>query len=241
METVGRSRTVEKNERPKVKRRRPCRFWLHFQALLCLLGFAGCAPFIQEPSYAPPPPPPAAAPPAPAPVRPTFFVNASRLNLRACPGMDCPKIYSLERNEEVEQVGESEDWSQVRVKRDGTIGWVATRFLSVAPVAAEKAPTPLPPPLPPLPEVTRPAPPAPPPPAKPPAIPERPPLPERPKPVRPAETPAPKPTPKPAEAAEPSPAKPPVEKPAPPKKVPEERPAPAPEPPAEPPKKIRIM
>ncbi len=222
-----------------MKRPAPLGGWIRLAAACSLLAAAGCQPFIKEQAY-PPPPPPVVAPPPPL-ARPTFYVNASRLNLRACPGMDCPKIYSLERNEEVEQVGESEEWSQVRLKRDGTIGWVATRFLSAVPVAAEKAPVPLPPPVPalPTPEAAKPAPPPP----ERPALPERPPLPEKPKPVRPAEPPAGKPAPKPAEAAEPQPARPPAEKPVPVPKPPEERPkpAPAPEPPAEQPKKIRIM
>lgn len=206
-------------------------------ALLSLLLLGGCQPFIREPSL-PPPPPPQVAPPPPAPARPTLYVNASRLNLRACPGMDCPKIAALERNEEVEPLSEAEDWTQVRVKRDGSLGWVASRYLSPSPVGPEAAPAPLPPPPPPA-EGFQPAPP----PAPTPPVPARPPLPEKPKPVRPAETPPVRPAPKPAEAAEPTRPKPVPEKPAPAPKPPaEERPAPpAPEPPAEPPKKIRIM
>ncbi len=103
--------------------------------LLGLLGFvlalAGCEPFISRPQYPPPPPPPAPTA-TPPPSRPLFYVNASRLNLRACPGMDCPKVAALERNEEVEKVAEAEDWVQVRIKRDGSIGWVASRFLGTA-------------------------------------------------------------------------------------------------------------
>ncbi|MBM4283715.1 MAG: hypothetical protein FJ128_00480 [Deltaproteobacteria bacterium] len=199
--------------------------WL---TLLVLAGF-GCTPVIYQ-TPPPAPAPPTAAPPPAAP-RPIFYVNASRLNLRACPGMDCPKVAALERNEIVEKLGESDDWSQVRVKKDGTLGWVATRFLS--PAAVEAAPPP--PGLPRPPETARP---------------EKPGLPE--KPVKPAETaepgarkkPAeetkPRRTPKPAEAAEPPPGKP-TEKPAPAKAPPEEKKAPAPEPQPEPKKGIRIM
>ena len=106
---------------------------------LCL---AGCAPKY----YAPPPPPPPPAPVAPPPqvARPVFYIKANRLNLRACPGMDCPKISVLEKGEEVEKVGESEDWFQIRVKRDGRLGWVDSRYLSSTPVtpAPEAAPAP---------------------------------------------------------------------------------------------------
>ena len=108
-------------------------------------------------------PPVTSAPPAPPPPpqveRPTFYVAVKNtLNLRACPGMDCPKIAVLNRNQEVEKVGDAADWSQIRVKLDGTIGWVDSRYLSTTPVAAssEVAPPPSPPEAvtpPPLPEI----------------------------------------------------------------------------------------
>lgn len=205
---------------------------------------AGCMPKYYPPAL--PPPPPAPAPSPPQVIRPVYYVKANRLNLRACPGYDCPKISLLERGEEVEKVGASEDWFQIRVKRDGRLGWVASQFLSSTPVTPEAAPAPpgvvTPPPLPepiqppPLPE--KPAP------AKPPAA-------EKPKPAKPAEgeappakkkpeeaKPAKPPKPEPDEEAAPAPRKPApaVEKPAPKK---EEKPAPPPEP--ESGKKIRIM
>ena len=123
---------------------------------LCL---AGCQGLFPKPVYTPPvspaPPPP---PPPPQVARPTFYVAVKNtLNLRACPGMDCPKIAVLNRNQEVEKVGDAADWSQIRVKQDGTIGWVDSRYLSATPVAgpAEVAPPPTPPEAvtpPPLPE-----------------------------------------------------------------------------------------
>jgi hypothetical protein len=209
--------------------------WLLAFLLVCCL--AGCEPSFYGggPKPAPLPPP---APPAPPPqvTRPLFYVTANRLNLRACPGMDCPKISVLERNEEVEKVGESEDWSQIRVKRDGRLGWVNTRYLSAqpaseAPAAPEAAPAPLPVP----PAVTTPMPPP-----LPPPLPERPPAAEKPKPAKPVEAKPAKPA-KPAEAAEPPKRKPPaeekpaVEKPPP----PVEKPTPPPGP--EPSGRIRIM
>jgi hypothetical protein len=200
--------------------------------LILLLGLfsavMGCETMPFEPHYPPPPPAPVVIPPTPSPPsRPVFYVNASRLNLRACPGMDCPKVSSLERNEKVEVVAEAEDWTQVRVKRDGAIGWVASQYLSKKPVPGE--------PLPsagelPTPEVAEPG---------------------KPEPAKPVETTLPRVAPKPAEAAEPeAPATPPglpepaVEEPAPVKEPPPEveKPAPAtPEPAPEPPKRIRIM
>jgi hypothetical protein len=50
--------------------------------------------------------------------------------------MDFPRIGQLKRNEALEKVGEAEDWYQVRVKRDGTLGWVAARYLAGQPVSA---------------------------------------------------------------------------------------------------------
>jgi hypothetical protein len=154
-------------------------------------------------------------------VRPIYYIKATRLNLRACPGMDCPKISVLERGEEVEKIGASEDWFQIRVKRDGRLGWVDSRYLSSTP-------------LPPGPEA------APAPPPKPPAV-EKPP-----KPAKPTEEVAPpvkkKPEeakpPKPEEAAKPEEAPKPAPKPEKPAK-PEEKPPPPTEP--EGPQKIRIM
>ena len=64
-----------------------------------------------------------------------LYVAADRLNLRACPGMDCPRINLLTRNQEVEKVGESQGWFQVRSRQDGTLGWVDARYLGSAPVA----------------------------------------------------------------------------------------------------------
>jgi len=214
------------------------RWWL---AAAWLWGCLACQPVRYPTRPGPPPPPPPAAPEV---VRhPSFFVNVGRLNLRAGPGMDFPKIASLDRNDEVEKMGEAEDWFQVRVKRDGTLGWVNARYLSTKPSAGPlAAPSPAPPPVPPPPAppaASKPTPPAAPPVAKPP-------LPERPKPARPeAVTPR---APKPAEAAEPPPRKAPEERPAPPEKPApakqkpkEEPPAPAPEPPGEKPSRIRIM
>lgn len=211
--------------------------------LFCWL--IGCQPKIYETPMRLPPSKP--QPPAPVAVsRPVFYVSAHRLNLRACPGMDCPKISMLERNEAVEKVGESEDWAQVRVRRDGRLGWVNNRYLSENPVPTTpeappvtSTPTVIPPPLP---EVTPP---------------EKPPVAEKAKPAKPPEaaTPAPKkkaeetrpakPA-KPAEAAETTPRKraPGTEQPAAPAEKaapPAEKPAPPAEPAPEPQKRIRIM
>ncbi|MFA5112593.1 MAG: SH3 domain-containing protein [Desulfobaccales bacterium] len=111
-------------------------------AVICVLGLIfclmGCQPRV---STLPPPPPPLPAPPAPLPrvVRPTFYVTTKQLSLRTCPGLDCPKTSTLELNAEVEKMGESEKWTQIKVKRDGTIGYVSSRYLSPHPVEVAKA------------------------------------------------------------------------------------------------------
>jgi hypothetical protein len=136
---------------------------------LCL---SGCQQLFPRPAYTPPP---SSGPAYPKPrraqiARPTFYVAVKdHLNLRACPGMDCPKISVLNRNEEVEELGTAGDWSQVRVKSSGSIGWVYSRYLSANPLPAlppvtAPAPTPAPapqvapPPLPEIPETVKPAP-----------------------------------------------------------------------------------
>jgi hypothetical protein len=220
-----------------------CVVWVGLGLVLCL---AGCQALFPKPVYTPPRAPAPAAPPPPAQVvRPTLYVAVNRLNLRACPGMDCPKIAVIDRNEEVEKLGDAEDWSQIRIKRDGTIGWVSSRYLSATPVVAppEVAPPPLP-----EPEKVMPTP------EKPPAV-------EMPKPAKPTEGPKPvikkkpeevrpaKPT-KPVEQEAPPPSKPEQPlipekpaKPAPPaaKPTPPEKPTPPPAPGPEKPSPIRIM
>ena len=96
----------------------------------------GCQPQANKGPLLPPPLPPAAA--IPRPVRPTFYVTINRLSLRACPGLDCHKISTLELNAEVEKMAEIENWTQIRVKKDGTIGYVSSRYLSPQPVEAAK-------------------------------------------------------------------------------------------------------
>ncbi len=67
-------------------------------------------------------------------MRPTFYVTVNQLSLRSCPGLNCPKTSTLELNAEVEKMGESENWSQIKVKKDGAIGYVSSRYLSQQPV-----------------------------------------------------------------------------------------------------------
>lgn len=106
-------------------------------AWICALGLAiclmGCQPEVNKAPPLPPPPPPSAGP-LPRPVHPTFYVAINQLSLRSCPGLDCPKTSTLELNTEVEKMGEIEKWTQIRVKKNGTIGYVSSRYLSPQPV-----------------------------------------------------------------------------------------------------------
>jgi hypothetical protein len=105
-------------------------------AWICALGMVislmGCQPRVNNAPPLLPPLPPAAV--RPQPVHPTFYVTINQLNLRACPGLDSPKILALELNAEVEKMGEIENWAQIRVKKNGTIGYVSSRYLSPQPV-----------------------------------------------------------------------------------------------------------
>jgi hypothetical protein len=100
------------------------------------LGVVICLMGCQPRGYTTPPLPPPLPPVAPLsqPVRPTFYVTINQLNLRACPGKDCPKTADLELNAEVEKIGEFENWTQIRVKKNGTIGYVSSRYLSPQPL-----------------------------------------------------------------------------------------------------------
>lgn len=104
--------------------------WICALALaICLMG---CQHQVSKAPDLPPPLPP--KPAQPRVVRPTFYVATNQLSLRACPGTDCRKITTLKLNAEVEKMGESQNWTQIKVKKDGTIGYVSSRYLSPKPV-----------------------------------------------------------------------------------------------------------
>jgi uncharacterized protein YgiM (DUF1202 family) len=110
--------------------------------LVCCLLFFSAIGCTQKVNWKPPDEPKITSPPpeAPPPVQyQVLYVAADRLNLRACPGMDCPRITLLTRNQEVEKVGESQSWFQVRSRQDGTLGWVDGRYLASAPVSESVA------------------------------------------------------------------------------------------------------
>jgi hypothetical protein len=194
-----------------------CTIGLGLVLVLCL---AGCQILFPRPVYTPPEVPPPQAPPPPAQIaHPTFYVAGDRVNLRANPGLDSPKIAILDRNQEVEKVVDAVDWSQIRIKRDGTIGWVSSQYLSATPVTAPAGlAQPTPPPLPEKPEKPKPTL-------------EKPPAPEKPvKPAKPGGVTPPPVKKKPEEAQPPRPAK---------SVKPSEEGAPVPEKPLKPEKRVK--
>ena len=108
---------------------------------ICVLGLVICLMGCQPPgTKAPllsPPRPPAAT--LPHPVRPTFYVTVNQLSLRGCPGLDCQKISTLDLNAEVEKMGVVDNWTQIKVKKGGTIGYLNSRYLSPHPVEVAQA------------------------------------------------------------------------------------------------------
>ena len=210
------------------------RWQLLLGASLAMACFS-CRPAAPPVPRAPLPPPPVVQPEQP-PERPAFYVRVARLNLRAGPGLDFPKLGTLERNEEVEKVGEAENWYQVRVKRDGTLGWVSSEHLSSTPVSSPiQTPVPETPVAPAVREKETPPPP------RPTEIKPKPPAPAKTGPVAPEEMEEPPPPPrKPAGESTPAP-KAVQEKPAPKQEEPPPSPKPAPPAPEEKPSGIRIM
>ena len=76
----------------------------------------------------PPPPPPVAAPPQPSPP-PLYFVNVSSLALREGPTTASRMITTLRFNDEVELMGTSDGWGNVRDLRRNLVGWASMRYL----------------------------------------------------------------------------------------------------------------
>ncbi len=97
--------------------------------VICLMG---CQPPVTKAPLLSPPRPPAAT--LPRPVRPTFYVTVNQLGVRTCPGLDCHKISTLDLNAEVEKMGALDNWTQIKVKKGGTIGYVNSHYLSPHPV-----------------------------------------------------------------------------------------------------------
>ncbi|MBI2081562.1 MAG: SH3 domain-containing protein [candidate division NC10 bacterium] len=75
--------------------------------------------------------------PSPTP----WYVTASSLNLRRCPGVTCGRIGVLRQGDVVLRLREDGEWVEVRVVRTGQVGWVASEFLEEQPEAGPERPT----------------------------------------------------------------------------------------------------
>jgi len=80
--------------------------------------------------------------------KPYYYVSVKKLILRAQPSNRGPVIRTLRFNDQVQKIGETKDWYQVRQPSTGALGWVLSRDLVELPlisprgVPAKKEPKP---------------------------------------------------------------------------------------------------
>jgi uncharacterized protein YgiM (DUF1202 family) len=67
--------------------------------------------------------------------KPYYYVAIAKLILRAQPSNRGQVIRTLRFNEQVQKIGESKDWFQVRQPSTGALGWVISRDLGNLPMA----------------------------------------------------------------------------------------------------------
>jgi uncharacterized protein YgiM (DUF1202 family) len=82
------------------------------------------------------PPPEAYLPPAPG--LPVYYVAVDGLALRAGPGTSNSILTTLSFNQQVEMLGASGSWFQVRDPSTGTVGWSASRYLQPYPMGSPR-------------------------------------------------------------------------------------------------------
>ena len=78
---------------------------------------------------APPPAPSPSVAPAIQPAKTVVYVTASSVNVRREPSMTGEVLKQAKKNDALTQLSSMEDWTNVQLS-DGTVGWVASRFLS---------------------------------------------------------------------------------------------------------------
>ncbi|HEV8432225.1 MAG TPA: SH3 domain-containing protein [Thermoanaerobaculia bacterium] len=78
---------------------------------------------------APPPAPSPSVAPAILPAKTTVYVTASSVNIRRDPSMAGEVLKQAKKNEALTLLSSLEDWTKVELP-DGTVGWVASRFVS---------------------------------------------------------------------------------------------------------------
>jgi uncharacterized protein YgiM (DUF1202 family) len=66
--------------------------------------------------------------------KPYYYVAVRKLVLRAKPSERAEVMRTLGVNDQVEKIGESQDWFKVRQPSTGAVGWVIGRYLNTLPV-----------------------------------------------------------------------------------------------------------
>jgi uncharacterized protein YgiM (DUF1202 family) len=133
----------------------PKNFLTFTLGLLILIYLAGCAKS-KIPSGELTAPPPAtlekekvskkpSTPPTPkgkvppAITEKAWFVSVDQLHLRACAGLSCQIIATLQRGEPLFQTGEMGEWIRVRVRVTKQEGWVSSKYVVKDPPSATTA------------------------------------------------------------------------------------------------------
>ena len=106
--------------------------------LLVAITLCASACGTSTPVEAPPPAPPSVAP-AILPAKTTLYVTASSVNVRRDPSMAGEVLKQAKKNEPLTQLSSVDDWTKVELG-DGTVGWVASRFLSQSQSATTSKP-----------------------------------------------------------------------------------------------------
>ena len=66
--------------------------------------------------------------------KPYYYVAVGKLILRAQPSSRGQVIRTLRFNDQVQKIGETKDWFQVRQPSTGALGWVSSRDLETLPL-----------------------------------------------------------------------------------------------------------
>ncbi len=67
-----------------------------------------------------------------------YYVAVSKLILRAKPSNRGEVIRTLRFNDQVQKIGETEDWFKVRQPSSGAVGWVISRDLETLPLISPR-------------------------------------------------------------------------------------------------------
>jgi uncharacterized protein YgiM (DUF1202 family) len=101
-------------------------------ALALFAVACGTSPAVEAPRPAPP-----SVAPAILPAKTLAYVTASSVNVRRDPSMTGEVLKQAKKNDALTILASSDDWTKVELS-DGTIGWIASRFLSSAKTTASK-------------------------------------------------------------------------------------------------------